>query len=141
MNLTHVRLLVTDMPACFRFYRDVLGLTPKEGNESKTYTAFEAGPATIALFERELMAESVGTLDRPSDVECQDRAALIIATTDVDAVHETLAARGASFVNPPHDRADWGIRCVHLRDPDGNLIEINEDIPPERRRRLLDGAV
>jgi hypothetical protein len=26
--LTHVRLLVDDFPACFRFYRDVLGLTP-----------------------------------------------------------------------------------------------------------------
>jgi catechol 2,3-dioxygenase-like lactoylglutathione lyase family enzyme len=28
MNLTFVRLLVDDFPACFRFYRDVMGFTP-----------------------------------------------------------------------------------------------------------------
>ena len=31
MKLTHVRLLVTDFPACFRFYRDVMGLTATWG--------------------------------------------------------------------------------------------------------------
>jgi hypothetical protein len=29
------------------------------------------------------------------------------------------------------DRPDWGIRFVHLRDPAGNLIEVNCPIPME----------
>jgi hypothetical protein len=28
--------------------------------------------------------------------------------------------------NNPHDRKDWGIRCFHLRNLDGNLIEVNK---------------
>lgn len=26
---------------------------------------------------------------------------------------------------------DWGIRTAHLRDPDGNLIEINQPLPSQ----------
>ena len=131
MELTHVRLLVSSFPACFRFYRDVLGLTPDFGDESGVYADFAVGHAKIALFKRELMAESVSTSEKPADADCQDRAAVIVAVPDVDAVQKTLDARGASFVNPPHDRPDWGVRCLHLRDPDGNLIEINQEIPFE----------
>jgi predicted enzyme related to lactoylglutathione lyase len=32
MRLTHVRLLVDDFAACFRFYRDVAGLAPTFGD-------------------------------------------------------------------------------------------------------------
>lgn len=131
MDLTHIRLLVSDFPACFRFYRDVLGLTPCFGDESGAYADFAVGRAKIALFKRELMAASVATSELPEDTECQDRAAVVIAVPDVDAVHKTLEAQDASFLNPPHDRRDWGIRCAHLRDPDGNLIEINREIPFE----------
>jgi catechol 2,3-dioxygenase-like lactoylglutathione lyase family enzyme len=123
--------LVTDFPACFRFYRDVLGLTSEFGDESGVYADFAVGHAKIALFKRELMAESVSTSEKPADADSQDRAAVIVAVPDVDVIHETLDTRGASFVNLPHDRSDWGVRCLHLRDPDGNLIEINHEIPFE----------
>jgi catechol 2,3-dioxygenase-like lactoylglutathione lyase family enzyme len=131
MELTHVRLLVVDFPACYRFYRDVLGLSSEYGDESGVYADFVAGPARIALFKRDLMADSVSTLDRPATADCQDRVAFIIGVPDVDAAHAMLESRGAKFVNPPHDRPDWGSRCLHLRDPDGNLIEIYHEIPFE----------
>jgi lactoylglutathione lyase len=34
VRLTHVRLLVDDYDACFRFYRDMLGLEPTFGDEA-----------------------------------------------------------------------------------------------------------
>ncbi|MFE4603763.1 VOC family protein, partial [Kitasatospora indigofera] len=37
MELTQVRLLVDDFGSCFRFYRDVLGLTPQQDDESGPY--------------------------------------------------------------------------------------------------------
>ena len=43
MKLTHVRLLVDDAPACFRFYRDVIGLTPTWGTEAEGYADFDDG--------------------------------------------------------------------------------------------------
>lgn len=29
----------------------------------------------------------------------------------------------------PKDYPDWGIRAAHVRDPDGNLIEIENEMP------------
>jgi catechol 2,3-dioxygenase-like lactoylglutathione lyase family enzyme len=129
-RLTHVRLLVADYPACFRFYRDVMGLEVVWGDEDGRYADFRAGEAMVALYNRRLMAEAVGTADRPPDADAQDRAALIFEVEDVDAAAEQLGARGVEFVTEPEDRPDWGIRAAHFRDPDGNLIEINRDLPP-----------
>ena len=40
-----------------------------------------------------------------------------------------MRSRGAEFLNEPHDQEAWFIRVVHLKDPDGNLIELNQPIP------------
>ncbi len=47
-RFTHLRLLVDDFPACFRFYRDALGLTPAFGGEQDVYTEFTTGHTIIA---------------------------------------------------------------------------------------------
>jgi hypothetical protein len=36
-----------------------------------------------------------------------------------------LSGRGVQFVTEPHDQEAWVLRVAHLRDPEGNLIEIN----------------
>ena len=37
MELAQVRLLVTDFPACYRFYSEVLGLKPQSGAAEGPY--------------------------------------------------------------------------------------------------------
>ncbi len=128
MRLTHVRLLVTDYPACFRFYRDVLGLPVGFGDENGPYGDFVAGAAFLALYDRRLMDEAIGGTGRPLSADAMDRAAVIMEVDSVDATYEQLRARGVKFVTEPQDRPDWGIRTAHLRDPDGNLIEIYKDL-------------
>ena len=118
----HIRLLVSDFPACFRFYRDALGFTPTFGAENEVYADFDAGGQGIALFQRELMAEAVGAA---AGGYVQDAAVLVLATANVDAAAEALRAKGVLLVSEPADRPDWGIRTAHFRDPDGHLIEIN----------------
>ena len=125
----HVRLLVSDFPACFRFYRDVLGFTPQFGSEDDVYTEFSVGDQTLALFRRDLMAEAVGAAGRPATADAQDRVALVFATDDVDIAAAELRTRGVALAAEPQDRPDWMIRTAHFRDPDGNLIEINSAIP------------
>jgi lactoylglutathione lyase len=127
-RLTHVRLLVMDFPACFRFYRDVLGFEVLWGEEGGRYADFKAGDAIVALYDRRLMAEAVRTAHLPSEGDAQDRVALIFAVDDVDAASEQLRARGIKLVTEPQDRPDWGIRTAHFRDPDGNLMEIYRDL-------------
>ena len=67
---------------------------------------------------------------------------LVFEATDLDSTVEALKARGADFVAELQDRPDWGIRTAHLRDPEGNLIELNEPLPEAQwSDELVDEAV
>jgi predicted enzyme related to lactoylglutathione lyase len=125
-HLTNLRLLVDDYPAAFRFYRDVLGLAAVWGDETSNYADFDVGTGCrLALFERVGMAD-VLTLDPPGD-----RVVLVFSVQDVDAATALLRETGAAVVAEPTDRPAWGIRTAHVRDPEGNLIELYSELPQE----------
>ncbi|PSQ17185.1 hypothetical protein BRD00_08295 [Halobacteriales archaeon QS_8_69_26] len=134
-RLTHVRLLVDDYAACFEFYRDVFGFEPTFGDAESGYADFDAGDATLALFDRAEMTAALEPTDGPPSrtgedaaVDREDGAALVLAVEGVDAAHDRLSDRGAEFVAGPTDRPEWGLRTAHLRDPAGTLIELNEPL-------------
>lgn len=129
MTYDSTRLLVTRFRECFRFYRDVLGLEPRFGTESDTYADFATGSTGISLFDRREMAAVLGTDDLPARTAAQDSACLVFGVDGVDAVCARLRALGVTIDAPPTDHPDWGIRTAHFRDPDGNLIEINQPLP------------
>ena len=89
----HIRLLVSDFPVCFRFYRDVLGFTPTFGAEDEVYADFDANGQTIALFQRELMAEATGA---DAEGSTPDDVVVVLATRDVDAAAGVLRAKGVT---------------------------------------------
>jgi lactoylglutathione lyase len=121
----HTRLLVADFPATFRFYRDVMGFKPTYGDENDVYADFDTGSGSLALFVRSFMAQSIGTSSYSAEKNLQDSIALIFGVEDVDATCQELREKGVTLVAQPEDHPDWGIRTAHLRDPDGNLIELN----------------
>ena len=130
MRLTHIRLLVTKFDDSFRFYRDVMGLEATWGAEGEGYADFKVSEnLSLALFQREEMSRTLGTLDLPYDASVQDRASLIFGTDDLDAEVTRLTQRGAIFITKPQDHPEWGIRTAYLRDPDNNLIEVNSPMP------------
>jgi catechol 2,3-dioxygenase-like lactoylglutathione lyase family enzyme len=122
----HIRLLVDDFSACFRFYRDTLGFPTAFGSEDDVYADFETGGQGIALFARSLMAEAVGSESHGTDA--QDASVLVLATQNVDEAAAALRAKGVALATEPTDRPLWGIRTAHFRDPDGHLIEINSPL-------------
>jgi lactoylglutathione lyase len=126
VRFDNVRLLVAEFDRSFAFYRDILGLQPTWGKPGENYAsfAFPGGGGTLALFNRALMAEATGGAALPATRREQDAVALVLSTDDVDAVYAKLRGKGVIFVTAPEDRAVWGIRAAHFRDPDGNLIEI-----------------
>jgi lactoylglutathione lyase len=128
LKFTHIRLLVRDFRACFCFYRDVMGFPIAWGDEDGRYADFAAGEVVLALFDRATMAQAVGTAGKPLQAEMQDSACLIFEVEDVDVAYASLVQRGAEPAAAPVDHPDWGIRTAHLRDPDGNLIEINHGL-------------
>ena len=127
MKMSHTRLLVTNYQACFRFYRDIMEFSLLWGDENGTYADFDVDGHKLALFNREPMAEAIGTEPPKPKSGQQDYVCLVFLVEDVDRTYESIRQKGVMPINKPHDRKDWGIRCFHFRDPDGNLIEINRD--------------
>lgn len=122
------RLLVDDFPACYRFYRDVMGFEPGWGSENDTYADFEVGPVKISLFDKAEMSAALGTSAKPAVTEVQDAVCLIFSVDSVDGFCDHLQNHDVALATEPEDHPDWGIRTAHFRDPDGHLIEINQPL-------------
>lgn len=125
---SHIRLLVNRFRECFLFYRDILEQPVRYGDANSDYAEFKTDAIHIALFKRDLMAAVVNKDDQPMDPQGQDRVALILRVDDVWDSFNKLTAKGIRFVTEPVDRMEWECRTAHLRDPDGNLIELNSDL-------------
>ena len=52
---------------------------------------------------------------------------MMVFARDVDALHKELSRRGARIRMPPKDMP-WGIRELHVADPDGNVIRFGTGI-------------
>jgi lactoylglutathione lyase len=112
--LTHVRLLVEDYKACFKFYTETVGLKVSWGNENTGYAELDTGDARLSIFTRDEMAKVVGSTALSAGSGCQDRHVVILRVPDVDAACEDLQGKDVDFVTEPQDRSDWGIRTAHL---------------------------
>ena len=126
MKLTHVRLLVDDFETCSAFYSDKLGLE-RTVEAPGIYAEFRTGDAIFSLYKRSLQAETLGA-ELPPKPPDADQAAVIFAVDDVDNAYRTLSERGVEFLGEPHDMTQAFLRVAHLRDPEGNLIEINHPL-------------
>ncbi|KAA2258822.1 glyoxalase/bleomycin resistance/extradiol dioxygenase family protein [Solihabitans fulvus] len=126
MDAIYPRLLVSRFAECVRFYRDQLGFEPTKVI-GDYYANFDiADEAAFVLIDRGFLARTVGTDGLPADAPAQDRTMLVLRVDDVDARLAALRAHGVEVVVEATDRPEWGpnIRTAHLRDPDGNLVEL-----------------
>ena len=120
----YVVLVVADLDRALTFYCDVLGLPL--GHRSGPYAQLETGVTRVALYERGAMAETLGReLESPSP----DAPAFELGfkVDDCDAAYDELVAAGATPAVRPTDRA-WGQRTAYVRDPDGHLVELAQDL-------------
>ncbi|MBE8991184.1 VOC family protein [Nostoc sp. LEGE 12450] len=128
LQLTHLRLLVSNYKDSFLFYRDLLKFDVDWGDEESGYAELNTGYLKLGLFKKELMAEVVPRIEQPSYIVNRDKTVLIFAVDNVDEVYNQVKNQNSIVVTEPQDRPDWGIRTAHFRDPDGNLIEIYSNL-------------
>jgi lactoylglutathione lyase len=120
----YVILIVEDLDRALGFYVDVLGL--RLGHRSGDYAQLDTGSTRLALYTRGAMAKTLGiALDPPASNAPGFEVGFKVI--DVDAAFNELIARGAQPLVYPTDRF-WHQRTAYLRDPDGHLIELAQDL-------------
>jgi lactoylglutathione lyase len=127
LEIAHVRLFVPSVRECFLFYRDVIGLKVRHGDETTPFAEFQTGSINLAL-EPLLVSEPDVAWVKPHEFSAQDRVAIILRVENVDATYDQLKSKNVEFVKEPHDTPEFGMRVAYFRDPAGNLIELNHDI-------------
>ena len=125
MKFSNVRLLVKDYKTCFKFYTEQLGLEPIWGDENGVYAAFKVadGIEGLAIFVSDYMASFVGNDEKTQPIGYREKSVVVFEVENVDDTYQAFLEKGISFINEPTDMPDWGMRVVHLRDPEENLIE------------------
>lgn len=124
MKFNNIRLLVNDFDTCFNFYNDALGLKCTWGKPGDNFASFDMGiPDGLAIFKAELMNDAIEK-KHPASKNASDKFVIIIEVESVDKKYEALKKKKVNFINEPKDMPVWGIRVVHFRDPENNLIEL-----------------
>jgi catechol 2,3-dioxygenase-like lactoylglutathione lyase family enzyme len=125
MKFSNVRLLVKDYKKCFKFYTEKLGLEAA-WDLGDCYASFKVadGIEGLAIFVSDLMAPAVGNADKDQPVGCREKMMVSFEVENVDETYKSLLAKDVKFVNQPADMPAWGMRVVHLHDPEDNLIEL-----------------
>jgi predicted enzyme related to lactoylglutathione lyase len=121
MKLTHVRLLTLDVPRLAAFYKRAMGLELTLEISEGFYCELAAGDTVVGIYRKDLMDSVTESTAEPQG----DRVVLCFAVVDVDAAFIAAVDGGAEVVTEPHHQEAWFLRVAHLRDPDGNLIELN----------------
>ncbi|MFI9152316.1 VOC family protein [Streptomyces sp. NPDC053367] len=107
------------------FYTKLFGAeeffrVPEEG--PAFYLGLRVGDTDLGLVAK----EEPGT-------EAAPRILLSIGVDDVDDTLGRVEALGGSVGSGPKDMP-WGQRVAHIKDPDGNPVNLTQPIPARRRR-------
>ena len=121
-------LFVRDLPVCLTFYRDTLGLQVTESTPE--LASFQMENVYFLLLEVSAAANMIGVGADALKIGGGPRMLLAAGVEDVDALYESLKAKGVAMLNPPTNQP-WGLRTAYFADPEGNPWEINQPIASE----------
>ncbi len=155
-GLHHVALSTHDIERLCGFYVDVMGfeVVSRGGWEgsprhdlivglagSATRTAMlRAGNLYLEIFQYSAPPPRDLGPSQPNDVGYTH---MCLDVTDIVAEHARLSAGGMTFNGPPQFMREGAIATVYGRDPDGNIVEIQEvmgEAIPFKFRDLAVGA-
>jgi catechol 2,3-dioxygenase-like lactoylglutathione lyase family enzyme len=136
-GIHHVALNTANLERMLAFYRDVAGFevvaelgwkdSPQidevvglRGSAARQ-VMLRAGNAYLELFEYSAPAPRDAPPLRPCD---RGYTHLCLDVVDIESEHARLTRAGARFEREPGDFGE--IRAVYGKDPDGNVIEIQE---------------
>ncbi len=153
-GIHHIAISTGDLERSLSFYRDLLGFEvmfddaawPKGAevadkitglkDSSARYAMLNAGNAMIEIFEYESPPPKEADPNRP--VCDHGLTHICLDVVDVDAEYERLSAAGMTFHCPPQQLGP-AVKTTYGRDPDGNVLELQEVLDKESRIALGQG--
>jgi len=133
MKLDGFGLLVENMPAMIRFYRDVLGFEIQEDEDAVNVYLIKDG-TLFMLYERKNFEKMTNRQYKYlTGLNGHFELALYVDTfEEVDEEFAKAVEKGAEPVLEPTTEP-WGQRTCYIADPEGNLIEIGSFNKPFQR--------
>jgi len=142
-SIHHVAISTGDMKRSLKFYRDLLGLEvvmeggweagDAESQMAEKINALKApaakmvmlktGNAMIEIFEYSSPQPKPGDPNRP--VCDHGITHICLDVTDLDAEYDRLKTAGMTFHCPPQ-MLGRSVKTTYGRDPDGNVVELQE---------------
>ena len=123
LRIDHVVLTVVDLERTIAFYERVLGMTA---------VSFGEGRRAVAFGDQKLNLHQAGREFEPRALRPTPGAIDVCFITDVplDEVAAHLRAQSVAIEHGPVDKigARRALRSLYFRDPDGNLIEVANEV-------------
>ncbi|HEY5792547.1 MAG TPA: VOC family protein [Chthoniobacterales bacterium] len=122
-RLDHLVLTVSDIPRSVNFYTKVLGMREVVFGANRAALSF--GNQKINLHERGKEFDPKAASPTPGSADL-----CFISDSPIDLILSDLEAHGVPIIEGPVSRtgARGLILSVYFRDPDGNLIEVSNDV-------------
>ena len=138
-GIHHTAISTPDLERSVSFYRDLIGAKivsefewPKGAeiadrivglkDSSARAVMMRLGNAMIEIFQYQTPKPGPGDANR---AVCDHGIThLCLDVTDIDSEYDRLVAAGMRFHSPPQDLG--AIRATYGRDPDGNVVELQE---------------
>ncbi|CCV07461.1 Biphenyl-2,3-diol 1,2-dioxygenase protein [Mesorhizobium metallidurans STM 2683] len=120
--LDHIVLAVDNVERACRFYERVLGMEPRQERPGKWSLHF--GANKISLQDARAFPDIARDTVPGSGNFC------VLTDTPIDEVVRQLSAEGIEIVAGPGERsgAVGTILSVYFKDPDGNLVEVSNQL-------------
>lgn len=123
LRIDHVVLTVADLDRTLAFYERVLGMTA---------VTFGEGRRALAFGDQKLNLHQAGREFEPKALRPTPGAIDLCLVTDVplDQVAAHLRSESVAIEHGPVDKvgARGPLRSLYFRDPDGNLIEVSNEV-------------
>jgi catechol 2,3-dioxygenase-like lactoylglutathione lyase family enzyme len=141
-SVRHAGIVVEDMERCLIFYRDVLGLTVKAAADETgpfidtllgvpnvtVRTAKLGAPEGQALLELLEFKSPLADAKRTVSVKTPGPTHVALTVRDLDALAPKVTAAGGEMIGPPRVSPDGKVKAAYVRDVEGNLLELVEEL-------------
>ena len=132
MNFKYIytRLHVQNYLDCKLFYQNILGLKVSLANDDEEYVEFDAGETKITLLNRSRLKDYIDSIESATYDSHDAKIILTFAVPDLDDAIAQLKAKGILIFSSPWQHPEEGLAggfiTACIRDPDGNLIELEQ---------------